>query len=332
MNKKQTIGLVVAGLVFAFVASASIITNRIAGSIPAKQTPSFMETLLEAEEIFTFPTEAFIGVVNVEGTILDTSTSAFSTATYNHTRTIELIDALKNSNHNAGILLSVNSPGGGVYESDDIYLKLLEYKEETGRPVWTYMGSQAASGGYYIAMPSDNIVANRNTWTGSIGVYIGIGNYKELADKIGYKEIYFTSGDNKTMGAATQDITDEHKEIFQSMVDESYEQFVDIIVEGRSLDRSRVLEIADGRIYTAKQALELDLIDSIDTYENTVSAFQEATDSSIIYEHKVDPWDFRSIFGEAINMKPKSDTQILSEFINKQGNGVPMYYAYPEEY
>ncbi len=332
MNKKQLIGLVVAGLVFAFVYSMSVLTNRAAET--RLESAKLLESMMKLEDQFSLPAEDFIGIINVEGTIMDTSTSVFDTSTYNHSDTLDLIDSYKNSIYNTGILLKVDSPGGGVYESDEIYLKLQEYKEETGRPIWTYMESMAASGGYYIAMQSDHIVANRNAWTGSIGVYIGVANYKELADKIGYKEIYFTSGDNKTMGAATMDLTPEQEGIFQSLVDESYDQFVEIIVEGRSLGRTKVIEIADGRIYTAKQALELDLIDEVDTYENAVAAFQAENDGSILFEPEpeYDLFRLREFFSAAMDLKPKSDAEILSSYLEKKGNGVPMYYAYPGEY
>lgn len=331
MNKKQLVGLIVAGVVFAFVCSVSILTNKTSDRIFKKET--LLESFTQAGDNFQLPVENFIGVVDVQGTIISTTTSSvFDTASYNHERTLKLIDALKESKYNKGILLTVNSPGGGIYESDDLYLKLKEYKEETGRPVWTYMESQACSGGYYIAMASDHIVANRNSWTGSIGVIIGLSNYKELAEKIGFETIYFTSGPNKAMGAATLDITEEQKDILQSLVDEAYLQFVDIVSDGRQMSADIVKPIADGRIYSAAQALELNLIDTIDTYENTVAAFQTETETSKLYEPTQDPWSFSSLFSVAMKLKPKSDAEIMTQFLEKQGSGVPMYYAYPGQY
>ena len=197
MNKKQIIGLIVAATMFTFVGVSNIITKSYTKSINnnISQAETLSDMMLSSTKV-VLPVEKFVGVVNVEGIIQDTqsTSSIFGMAeSYNHQKTLSYIDDMKNSDSNKGILLYVNSPGGGVYESDELYLKLKEYKEITGRPIWTYMGSQACSGGYYISMASDKIYANRNTWTGSIGVIVSLYNYKELYDKLGIKEEHITS-------------------------------------------------------------------------------------------------------------------------------------------
>ena len=184
---------------------------------------------------------------------------------------MDTIDDLIYDSENKGLILYVETPGGTVYASDELYLKILEYKEETGRPVYSSMQSQATSGGYYISAPCDKIFANRNCWTGSIGVTMGtFMDVSELLENLGIKTETITSGENKAMGSSYEAMTDEQRAIFQSLIDEAYDQFVGIVAEGRDMPIETVKEIADGRIYTAKQALELDLIDAVGTYEEAV--------------------------------------------------------------
>ena len=116
-------------------------------------------------------------------------------------------------------------------------------------------------------MAADEIYANRNCWTGSIGVIVSLSNMQGLYEKLGIEEINITSGRNKAMGSAGEELTEEQRNILQSLVDEAYQQFVDIIVAGRGLSESRVKELGDGRIYTAKQALDAKLIDGICTQD-----------------------------------------------------------------
>lgn len=205
-----------------------------------------------------------IDVFYVEGTIEEGGT------TYQHGWTINQIDMLMENEDNKGIFLYVNSPGGGIYESDELYLKLKEYKEVTGRPVYAYMAQTAASGGLYVTMAADKIYANRMTMTGSIGVIMSVMDTTGLQELIGVKEENITSGPNKAMG---NPLTNEQKEILQSMVDESYDIFVDIIAENRKLDEAKVREIGDGRIYSAYQAKEVGLIDEVGTYEEAMQNF-----------------------------------------------------------
>lgn len=335
MNKKQIIGLAVAGVVFASVGAISVVSNAYADLINSKKpVTQSIESMLMSNNDVSIPIEKFIGVVDVEGTIINSSQSEsiFSSVQgYNHTRTLNYIDQMIDAKNNKGIILYVNSPGGGVYESDELYLKLKEYKEKTGRPIWTYMANQACSGGYYISMASDKIYANRNTWTGSIGVIMSMANLKGLYDKIGVKEIDITSGPNKAMGSSGLDLTDEQHDILQSMVDESYEQFVGIVAEGRKMDVEKVKPIADGRIYTAKQALDLKLIDKIDSYENMQKEMQKVTgEDTEIFTPSTQENVFKSLFSKAEGLKTKSDVQIISEYLEKTGNGGLMYYAKPE--
>ena len=163
----------------------------------------------------------------------------------------------------------------------------MKYKSETKRPVYFYFQDQAASGGYYIAMAGDKIYANRNTWTGSIGVKTGtLYDVRGLLDKLGIKTNTITSGRNKAMGSMTTELTDEQREILQSLIDEAYNQFVRIVAKGRNMSESRVREIADGRVYSASQAKELGLIDGVCNEEDffkTVRTFKGMKDVSFDY-------------------------------------------------
>lgn len=327
MNKKQIAGLIAAALVFVFVCGSSMVIRSFAG----QQENNYFDKMLNAAEDVSkdFPTSPFVGVVSVEGTIQASSStsSLFPTEGYDHNRTLKLIDSLEADPNNKGILLYVNSPGGSVYESDELYRRLLKYKENTERPIWTYMANMAASGGYYISMASDKIIANSQTWTGSIGVIISLTNYKELMDKIGVKSVLFTSGRNKAMGSSGTDMTEEQEQIFQSLVDEPYNAFVSIVAKGRHMDEAKVRELADGRIYTARQARENKLIDQVAGYEDAQAEFEEALGDSVeFYTPTYSASPFASLFAMAKDYT-RSDADKLADLMEIKESGVPMYYA-----
>ncbi len=168
-------------------------------------------------EISPFQEDGYIALIPINGVItssVDNSLLA-SSPSYNHQGVLGTIDELMYDEDNLGLIFFVDSPGGGVYESDELYFKILEYQEVTGRPVYSSMGSMAASGGYYISAPADKIIANRNCWTGSIGVTIGtLYDVTGLLEKYGIKAVHIDSGKNKAMGSMTQELTKEQKEIF----------------------------------------------------------------------------------------------------------------------
>lgn len=314
MTKKQTWGLV--------VAAVALIITGLLGSITAaalRQGVQMADEMLIGQDSFA--------VISVVGTIQNVSGDALglNQPSYHHNATLNYVQQLQYDESNKGIFLYFDTGGGGVYESDELYRALMEYKEATGRPVWAFFGPTAASGGYYIAMAADHIAADRNTTTGSIGVVMSYTNVSELYEKLGIKSIYITSGRNKSMGASDLELTDEQRAIYQSVVDEAYDQFVGIVCEGRGMTESQVRQLADGRIYTARQALQNDLIDEITTYEDALAAFGEETGAQPLYTDFSEETIFDRLLGAVSSLLPKSDLQLLDELAKTEQSGVPMY-------
>ncbi|MBQ3282015.1 MAG: signal peptide peptidase SppA [Eubacterium sp.] len=281
---------------------------------------------------YTLP---YIGVLDVNGTIQSDSGSELTTQSYHHSWTLKKIDQLKSDSNNRGLIIAVNTPGGGVYESDELYLAIKDYKETTGRPVYSYMKSQATSGGYYISAPCDKIIANRNCWTGSIGVTIGtMYDITGLLKKYGVKTVTITSGKNKAMGSYTNELTEEQQEILQSLVDEAYEQFVGIVAEGRGMSVKDVKKLADGRIYTAKQAKANGLIDEIATYDEAVDDMKKRfeLDSCVVNEIKYknnEPLLYRLLMETAELGRSREDTELdgLKSLMEQNGRFTVTYIS-----
>ncbi len=243
-----------------------------------------------------------IALLEAKGTIMESEeTSMFTSVGYNHRMFLEQLEQAFSDPLIKGVVLYVDSPGGGVYESDEIYADIVQLKEQYQKPFVVYMGKTAASGGYYISAPADKIIANKNTITGSIGVVMSSLNIKGLLEKYGIKDQTFASGDNKTIMSPYQDMTEEQVAIIESIIDENYQTFVDIVASGRNMDRSRVLEIADGRIYTALQAQQVGLVDEIGDLEDAFAAAADLAGVSnpTIINYEGNDWmPFGGLFGK----------------------------------
>jgi len=174
----------------------------------------------------------------------------------------------------AGVLIAINSPGGGITGSDILHEEILRYRSKTQRPVVACMTDMGASGAYYAACACDRIVAHPTTMTGSIGVLLPLYDASRLLDFVGIKSEMIKSGPLKGMGSPFVEKSAEQKEkerqIFQSLIDSMYDRFVKIVAEGRGLEPDKVRQIADGRILTSQQALEMNLIDSVGYTEDAV--------------------------------------------------------------
>ncbi len=167
------------------------------------------------------------------------------------------------------ILFHINSGGGLVAASQEIY-EAVRRTRDGGKPVVVSMESVAASGGYYVACGADTIMANPGTTTGSIGVIAEFVNLTDLMDKMGIQYEVIKSGRFKDTGSPFRDPTPADRNHLQNWVDDAYQQFVDVIVRERNLSRGKVLELADGRIFTGRQAYEEGLIDLLGDYEEAV--------------------------------------------------------------
>jgi protease-4 len=173
------------------------------------------------------------------------------------------------------IIVRIDSPGGGVVVSQEIYNAVLNARKTGKKKVVMSLGSVAASGGYYIAAAGDRIVANPGTLTGSIGVKMEFANLEKLLEKIGVRGMVVKAGEYKDIGSPYREMSDPEKKLLQAVIDDVHGQFIEAVAKGRGLPEADVRAIADGRIFTGRQALQLKLVDQLGDLEDSVQVAAE---------------------------------------------------------
>jgi protease-4 len=208
---------------------------------------------------------AKIALIDVTGLIIDSRRPGLLRRDENPvSRFTESLRKAADDKRVRGVIVRINSPGGGVTACDVLYREVLRFKEETGRPVVILMADVAASGGYYLACAGDEVVAHPTTVTGSIGVIIQTFNFSEGMRKIGIKADAITSGSNKAMGSPFEPMPPEHRALLQGLVDEFYDGFMEVVVERRpQLSAEDLKWIADGRVITGRRAAEVGVVDRL---------------------------------------------------------------------
>jgi protease-4 len=228
------------------------------------------------------------------------------------------LEKAKKDNNVKAVILKVDSPGGEVLASDEIYRALRKFQDDSGKPVICSMGSLAASGGYYISSPCRWIVCNRLTITGSIGVIMETVNYRGLMDKIGVEPYVFKSGKYKDMLSGmreTNEIPDGERAMVQDFINQTYGQFKQVVADGRTAahdknkDEGQPLaddwtNYADGRILSGDQALKLGLVDEIGDFQAAVDRAQkiagiEGKANLVEYRESYDISNFLRLFGQS---------------------------------
>ena len=232
------------------------------------------------------------------------------------------------------LILEVNSPGGSVYNAEQIYNTIEKIKDERKIPVYTVMETMAASGGYYISAPTDKIYASNETLTGSIGVIMSSYSFEGLFEKYGIKEQNITTGDMKDAGTAGKDMTDEQKEYFQNLADSAFERFVKVVADGRDMKENQVKKLADGRVYDGSQAVENGLIDEIGDMEKAIKDISKEAGLSdpVVFKRIEYMNSFTSLLSKATDLRKgqanSGDLEVLKELMD-QGYPQPMYmYGY----
>jgi protease-4 len=199
-----------------------------------------------------------VALIRVEGVILDSQA------------TITDLKRFAENPYVKAIVLRIDSPGGGVVPSQEIFDAVQRVRNKNNKAVVASMGTVAASGGYYIAAATDRIIANPGTLTGSIGVIMETANVEGLLKKIGVEGIVVKSGKFKDIGSPLRKMTDEEQALLQSVMDDVHKQFIDAVAEGRAMEVDTVQALADGRIFTGRQAKEAKLIDELGNLDDAI--------------------------------------------------------------
>lgn len=331
MNTKRWIAVGVAAVLFFSSVLMSIVSSFFTESKLDSFFSSFSEQFDTVSNIIQ-DGDSFnrIAVLDIYGVIEKTESDFFTTG-YNHEGILDNIDSIRDDDTVKALIMRVNSPGGGVYESAQIRDRLVLLRKERKIPVYVVMESVAASGGYYISAEADKIFASAETVTGSIGVIMTGLNYSGLMEKYGIKDNTIKSGEYKDIGSSTRAWTENDAKILQELVDSSYNRFVDIVAKGRKMDKSKALEIADGRIYDGIQAKKVGLVDEIGYFDDALDRLMADSklEDAQVFVFTDNSMNFFSIIegriAKLLGVASKSDISgIVSE-----GSGYPkMKYLY----
>ncbi len=203
-------------------------------------------------------TEDRIALIRVEGVILDAQATVGELKRFSENPSVK------------AIVLRIDSPGGGVVPSQEIHDAVQRVRSKNNKAVIASMGSVAASGGYYIAAATDRIVANPGTLTGSIGVIMETANVEGLLQKIGVEGVVIKSGKYKDVGSPLRKMSEEERGLLQAVMDDVHKQFIEAVASGRALEVTDVQALADGRIFTGRQAKEARLVDELGDLEDAI--------------------------------------------------------------
>lgn len=225
------------------------------------------------------------------------------------------------------VVLRINSPGGTVTASDILYHEVMSFKARRKVPVVASILDVGASGGYYVALAADRIVAHPTTVTGSIGVLMLTVNASGLLEKIGVSASYVKSGEFKDMGSPFRGIRPEERALFQDLIDRFYGRFVELVARSRKMDEARVRAFADGRIYTAGEALSLGLIDQIGYLEEAIAGARAAAglaEAKVVTYHR--PRQYRATIYSAAD--PPTPTATLPDLARLVTSGPKFLYLW----
>lgn len=268
-KNKRVISLVIVMVLVVF----SLINGTLTKSVIQKQNTedSYVQMFLRSQSVHKLTlvdgnNDETIQKISIEGEI-----GAEMTNTYSRASVINQIKEAKSNSNVKAILLSVNTPGGGVYETAELYNEL----KNSGKDVYVSMKKQATSGGYYVSMAAKKIFANTETTTGSLGVIMSYVSAQKFLNDHGIKQETIRSGEQKAVGGLTEDLPESTRKIYQEQNKEAYDRFVKAIAQGRSMSEDEVRKLADGRTYTGTQAVENKLVDKIGTEEDLINFIKE---------------------------------------------------------
>ena len=268
-KNKRVISLVIVMVLVVF----SLINGTLTKSTIQKQNTEdrYVQMFLRSQSVHKLTlvdgnSDETIQKISIEGEI-----GAEMTNTYSRASIINQIKEAKSNSNVKAILLSVNTPGGGVYETAELYNEL----KNSGKDVYVSMKKQATSGGYYVSMAAKKIFANTETTTGSLGVIMSYVSAQKFLNDHGIKQETIRSGEQKAIGGLLEDLPESTRKIYQEQNKEAYDRFVKAIAQGRNMSEDEVRKLADGRTYTGTQAVENKLVDKIGTEEDLINFIKE---------------------------------------------------------